>query len=272
MSPPTNWLNTSFDQKTLDTSLTKLEHESGDIHFIGEALPAPSLILPDSLAPTVGNSPITAREDHSHGTTAFHRPIFANTTERDAWTGIKITGMHCYVENVTIGGVTSPADFIWIGSGWRLWDFPAVAPSFGFTFNIGSPFPRDFSASIAQPTLGTGGFIVCDMAVRGRRLQGNIRGYWGSTAGAPGNGNYYWRLPLYFFKFSDYATVGVFNYYAASGLLTTGITRLSSGFGDERILEAVPHGTTGPMSSTNFPGGTNVSFMLTFNGPLDLNT
>lgn len=52
-----------------NNSLTRISHERDDIHYIGEALPAPSLItstLSTGTPASVGGSSIPAREDHVH--------------------------------------------------------------------------------------------------------------------------------------------------------------------------------------------------------------
>lgn len=52
-----------------DDALTKIRHERDDLHYIGEALPAPSLVattLSTGTPASVGGSSVPAREDHVH--------------------------------------------------------------------------------------------------------------------------------------------------------------------------------------------------------------
>lgn len=47
-------------------TLTKKDHDEPELHFIGDALPVPSKVSTIGSVPSLGTSPIPAREDHVH--------------------------------------------------------------------------------------------------------------------------------------------------------------------------------------------------------------
>lgn len=56
-------------RELFDDALTRIRHERDDIHYIGEALPAPSQVattLSTGTPASVGGSSVPAREDHVH--------------------------------------------------------------------------------------------------------------------------------------------------------------------------------------------------------------
>ena len=108
------YVNKKSIQFDSDRTIGLSEHIGGDMHLIGEALPAPSQIVTLGSA-SVGNSPVAAREDHRHGQSV------ASNAERDLITAA----------NLNIGDkiITRDNDteWIWNGTTWKTWNFPVIA-------------------------------------------------------------------------------------------------------------------------------------------------
>ena len=90
--------------------LTVPEHETRDLHYIGEALPVPSQITTSiSVAADAhtGSSPIPAREDHRHAVDVAELIQFINDNEEliDLTNYYTKSEIDTIIENLVIGDI-----------------------------------------------------------------------------------------------------------------------------------------------------------------------
>lgn len=198
MNPLTNWQKDKFSGLFLEAEYLRTEdHQSGDIHYIGEALPAPSIVLPNALVSSVGDSPIPARENHVHGLTMNDQLIFSSLAERNAYTGPKQKGTFCYVSDVD-------ARYQWYqgtsNNFWRLWDYP--------TGNLSGGFELSWAPAWTGLTVGNGS-VTARFQIKSSRVYWKMRLVFGSTTSIGASPRF--TVPYTFIEATETASIGVYN-------------------------------------------------------------
>lgn len=88
--------------------MTVPEHETRDLHYIGEALPVPSQIvstLEVGISPYTGDSPIVAREDHVHDIDTASLITLINDNAGDVENFYTTTEIDNIINNLIIGDI-----------------------------------------------------------------------------------------------------------------------------------------------------------------------
>ena len=103
-------------------TLTKKDHDEPELHFIGDALPVPSMVATSGNV-TVGVSPIPAREDHFHGGGGGSGGTGINSGFRASTTASTLT--------TNVESKISASAFGWNDSGWTINAGEVVCPVAG---------------------------------------------------------------------------------------------------------------------------------------------